>query len=77
MCSQAIHVLTNAAVIANTPEDDEFQRIMQLRSGYEYLVRNTVIFTTFLSPSLAFTLLYALIYSGGVAWLSILYGDFE
>ena len=73
--SMAIHVLSNAAGIAIIPDGDELQKSMQIRSGYEYLTRAMCMFCMFNSPSFSFTIIYLLTYSGGVAWLSILFGD--
>ena len=74
-CSQSFAVISNSALIASTSFDNELQRSLALRSGYERIMRSAVLFCIFLSPSLNFTLIYQLIFCGGITWLSMLWGD--
>ena len=73
--SQISSVVSSSAFIASTPEGDELQRGMALRSGYEYLVRKATIYNILLSPHIGFTIIYLLGYCTGIASLSLLWGD--
>ena len=68
-------VLTSDVVDEMTSLGDELKRSMTLSSRYEHLMRVTMFFTMFGSPSFSFASAYVLLYSGFIAWLSLLRGD--
>ena len=71
-----MHIHGISSGIKIIPEEDyEHQKNMQLRTGYEYLMRVTFAFCLLICPSFGFMLIYILIFAIGVSWLSLLFGD--